>query len=60
LISPTSTDNEQQLKYFLQFLEEEGGMGLSVFETDAQLTHFTQVKLNDENSNDTPERNPCN
>jgi type II secretory pathway component PulJ len=59
LIDETSTDNEQQLKYFLQFLQEEDGMGVSVFETDAQLSQFNEVKLNESNPNGTPQRNDC-
>ncbi len=60
LIDETSTDNEQQLKYFLQFLEENGGMGVAVFETDAQLSQFTRVELNEDNENDLPQRETCN
>ena len=59
LIDETSTDYEQQLKYFLEFLQEEDGMGVSVFETDAQLSQFTEVKLNEINPNGTPQRNDC-
>jgi hypothetical protein len=59
LITETASDNEQQLKYFLQFLQEESGMGISVFETDAQLSKFTEIKLNRNNPNGAPERNDC-
>ena len=59
LIDETSTNNEQQLKYFLQFLDEDGGMGVSVFETDAQLSQFTKIDLNN-NSNGVLKRETCN
>lgn len=60
LIDETSTDNDQQLKYFLQFLDEDGGIGISVFETDSQLSNFTRVQLNDVNPTGELIKDDCN
>jgi len=60
LIDETSNNNDQQLKYFLQFLNEENAMGITVFETDSQLSNFTRVKLNKDNPNGEPIKDDCN
>jgi hypothetical protein len=43
-----AANNEQQLKYFMQFLEE-ADAGITVFETDENFNTFTELNLNGSN-----------
>lgn len=59
LISPNAqgtSNNEQQLKYFLQFLEK-ADAGVTVFESDENFSTFTKVNLNGNNVERS--ENPC-
>jgi hypothetical protein len=44
-IAQGASNNEQQLRYFMQFLEE-ADAGVTVFETDENFNNFTELSLN--------------
>ena len=57
-IKETNTNNDMDLLFFVNFLSE-ADIGVSIFEVDASLENFTEVKK-DPNNPTTPTKSGCN